>query len=78
LNEQFYFSNKLFCLKIPVENITKIRKDLANNIKKDIESNSLLIDNCWLDSACEMLNEKFLYSVNKSRIIKEENPTGTI
>jgi hypothetical protein len=68
LNEQSYFSDKLSCLKIPVENIVEIRKDLAEDKKIDIESQSLLIDNCWLDSVCNVLNNKFLYSVNKRKM----------
>jgi len=72
LNKQSYFFDKISCIKIPVENIIEIRKDLADDIKKDIENNSLMMDSCWLDSACEVINEKFLYSVNRERSYKNE------
>lgn len=68
LNEQPFFSKKLSCIKIPIECIREIRKDIAIYNYKDIESNSLIIDDeNWIDSVCNVLNEKFLYSVN-SRI----------
>lgn len=67
LNEQPYFSKKLTCLKIPIECMGGIRKDIARYNHKDIENYSLMIkDKCWIDSACNVLNEKFLYSVNKN------------
>jgi hypothetical protein len=67
LNKQSNFLNKLICLKIPVRNIVEIRKDLAKDKKIDIESQSLLIDNFWLDSACRLLNCELLYSANDSK-----------
>ena len=69
LNEQSYFSNKLYCLKIPVENIAEIRKDLAKDKKIDIETQSLMIENSWVDCVCKSLNKKFLFSVNNSKRI---------
>lgn len=67
LNEQSNFSNKILCIKIPVQNIVEIRKDLTNDVKINIESQSLIIENCWLDSVCSQLNSKFLYSANNSK-----------
>lgn len=64
INEQQLFLDKLYCIKIPVENAHQIRVDIKTKLHENVDAPLMIENDNCIDLVCTALNKKLLYSVN--------------